>query len=403
MQTFDARLWPVLLSKLRRTDSPRLSWAEALAVGVEPQALIDSGYFTYAGFDYESPDCECGVEPNVEAELREGQVSVSCVAEPACFRGREWVPRADVEWVRTTAADVFRALAPINGLVPLELSVPRPFVPAGWLRRRGLEVAVVWLGNGGPGCELLCRGLKAQLGARAQAVLVLTRGTPPVFAPDERIAGLSLPDEPGPRLGLIRGLDVFDPGYRAKASKREHPQLDLDFIQLGFSTTPERHMLTINGYEFDGFKQSDVLFTQLLMLAASRKSGRRDGWRSKAALVADFAARPRDTSLAKGTRALENLRAELSAGDVPGLTDKEVDAIIKVERGTGKVRLGVPPENITFGCSLASLEWKLPRMVGKSRAPNGSQEDGLERAGALLAEVRRSFTTPQLDGCSIAR
>jgi putative transcriptional regulator len=31
----------VLLSKLRRTDSPRLSWAEALAVGAEPQALID--------------------------------------------------------------------------------------------------------------------------------------------------------------------------------------------------------------------------------------------------------------------------------------------------------------------------------------------------------------------------
>ncbi len=389
MQTFDARLWPVLVSKLRRTDSPRLSWSDALAVGVDPQALIDSGYFTYAGFDYESPDCECGVEPNVEAGLREGLVSVSCVAEPACFRGREWVSRADVEWLRTTAVDVFRALAPINGLVPLDLPVPRPFAPVGWLRRRGLEVAVVWLGKGGPGGELLCRGLKAQLGARAQAVLVLTRGTPPVFAPEERITALSLPDEPGPRLGLIRGLDVFDPGYRAKASLREHPELDLDFIQLGFSTTPERHVLTINGHEFDGFKQSDVLFTQLLMLAASRKNGRRDGWRSKAALVADFAGRPSEKSLAKGTRALENLRAEFSsAGDVPGLTENEVDAIIKVERGTGKVRLGVPPENITFDGSLASLEWKLPTTIGRG-STSAAQNDGILRAMRLLDEARR--------------
>jgi hypothetical protein len=358
---------------------------------VEPQALIDGGCFTYEGFDYESPDCECGVDPNVEVGLRDGEglVSVSCVAEPACFRGRTWVPRADVEWLRTTAADVFRALAPMNGLVALELQVPRPFVPVGLLRRRGLEVAVVWLGHGGTGAALMCRGLKAQLDSRVQALVVLIRGAPLVFAPNERIVALALLDEPGPRLGLTRGLDVFEPGYRAKASMREHPELDLDFIQLGFSTTTERHVLTINGHEFDGFRQSDVLFTQLLMLAASRKHGRRDGWRSKAALIGDFAARPDDDSLAKGTRALENLRAELSAGDVPGLTDGEIDAILKVERGTGKIRLGVPPENITFDGSLASLEWKLPGVVGNGRAANAAQKEGLARAGTLLAEVLR--------------
>ncbi len=390
MQTFDGRLWQVLLSKLWRTDAPRLNWSEARALGVEPQALIDGGWFTYEGFDYESPDCECGVEPNVEVGLRdaEGLVSVSCVAEPACFRGRTWVPRADVEWVRTTAADLFRALAPVNGLVPLELPVPRPFVPVGLLRRRGLEVAVVWLGHGGSAAALMCRGLRAQLDARVHALIVLTRDAPPVFAPNERIVALALPEGPGPRLGLTRGLDVFEPGYRARASSREHPELDLDFIQLGFSTTAERHVLIINGHEFDGFKQSDVLFTQLLMLAANRKHGRRDGWRSKAALIGDFGARPDDASLAKGTRALENLRAELSAGDVPGLTENEVDAIIKAERGTGKIRLGVPPENIAFDASLASLEWKLPA-TNHARKVSEAQESGLERARALLSEARQ--------------
>lgn len=127
---------------------------------------------------------------------------------------------------------------------------------------------------------------------------------------------------------------------------------------------------------------------------ASLKHGRRDGWRSKAALIGDFAARPDDASLAKGTRALENLRAELSTGDLPGLTDGEIDAIIKVERGTGKIRLGVPPENITFEGSLASIEWKLPVVVGKGRAPSSAQEEGLARAGALLAGTRRLGVGP---------
>jgi hypothetical protein len=136
-------------------------------------------------------------------------------------------------------------------------------------------------------------------------------------------------------------------------------------------------VLTINGHVFDGFKQSDVLFTQLLMLAVSRKSGRREGWRSKASLVGGFAARPSEANLAEGTRALENLRAELVSAEVPGLSDDEVDAIIKVERGTGKVRLGVPPENISFERSLNAIEWKVIACVGRGRAPSAAQDDGL--------------------------
>lgn len=386
MQTSDDRLWQAVLSKLQRTERPRLSWAEARRLGAIPDELIAAGWFTYAGFDCEAPACECGVEPNVEAGLREGELSMSCVAEPACFRGRAWVPREEAEWLETNAGAVFRALAPVNGLVPLQATVPSPFVAVGQLRRRGLEVPVVWLSRRAVGAELLCRGLKAELGA--PALVVLVHEAPPVFLPDERIVVLRLGEATGDRLGLLSALDALDPGYRALASSREHPELDLDFVHLGFATRPERHVVTINGHEFDGFKQSDVLFTQLLMLAASRKAGRRDGWRSKAALVADFAARPSAASLAKGTRALENLRAELASDEVPGLTEDEVDAIIKVERGTGKLRLGVPPENVTFDSSLASIEWKLPTMSG-SRNASRAQDRGLARAVELLKETRR--------------
>jgi hypothetical protein len=386
MQTSDERLWQAVLSKLQRTERPRLSWAEARGLGVEPEALMAAGWFRYAGVDCEAPDCECGVEPNVEVGLRAGELAVSCVAEPACFRGRAWVPREDAEWLETTAGEVFRALAPANGLVPLEAGVASPFVPVGLLRRRGLEVAVVWLRPRVVGAELLCRGLKAQL--QTASLVVLVSEAPPVFTPDERIVTVRLGDVSGARLGLVRALDALDPGYRARASSREHPELDLDFVHLGFSTRPERHVVTINGHEFDGFKQSDVLFTQLLMLAASRKAGRRDGWRSKATLVGDFAPRPSDTNLAKGTRALENLRAELGSADAPGLSEDEVDAIIKVERGTGKLRVGVPPENILLDISLASIAWKLPALNGSKRASRG-QEEGIARADELISEVRR--------------
>lgn len=385
MQTSEERLWRAVLSKLQRTERPRLSWAEVRRLGASPDDLIAAGWFTYAGVDCEAPGCECGVEPNIEAGLREGELSVSCVAEPACFRGREWVPREEAEWLETTAGEVFRALAPANGLVPLEARVPSPFVPVGLLRRRGLEVAVVWLGRRVSGAELLCRGLKAQLSA--SALVLLVDDDPPRLTPDERIVGMRLAEATGTQLGLVRALDALDPGFRARASSREHPELDLDFVHIGFSTRPDRHVVTINGHEFDGFKQSDVLFAQLLMLAASRKAGRRDGWRSKAALVADFSARPSETNLAKGTRALENLRAELASDEVPGLTEDEVDAIIKVERGSGKVRLGAPPENITIDNSLASIDWKLPEIVGRGRSRSEAQEGGLTRAKLLHEEV----------------
>ncbi|MDP1826620.1 MAG: hypothetical protein Q8L48_25340 [Archangium sp.] len=344
---------------------------------------------TYDGFHHEPADCECGVEPNLDWSTREtdGVVGVSCVAEPACFRGWAWVPRHETEWLRCRARDVFRGLAPLNGLEPLGQAVPSPFLELGQLRRRGLRVVVVWLGVLGYGVETLCRGLRAQLGLDGLIVLV-PREARAQFRPEERIALVDLPDGEGGSLGLSRGLDVFDPGYRRRAASREHPDFDVDFIRLRFATRADRHVLSINGHEFDGFKKSDVLFAQLLMLAASRKQGRRDGWRNKAALIGDFAPRPADATVTKANRALENLRAELGSGEVPGLTEYELDAIIKTERGSGRVRLGVPPENINFDASLETFEWKLPATIGSGKK-SAAQDDGLLRAIILLDEVQR--------------
>ena len=73
---------------------------------------------------------------------------------------------------------------------------------------------------------------------------------------------------------------------------------------------------------------------------------------------------------------------------MPGVSGHELDAIIKVERGTGKVRIGIPAEQIAFDDSLDSLEWKLTGALAKGRR-SAAQADGHARAVALLKEARQ--------------
>ncbi|QRK08534.1 hypothetical protein JQX13_53050 [Archangium violaceum] len=353
------------------------------------------GVLEYGKADgYEPPGCEHGCTPNLDVETRisDGLVGVACPNAPYCWPGWMWVPEHEVNSLRCRASLVFAALRKLNGLVELTQPVPAPFVAVGLLQKRGCTVPVVWLRSAKLGFEQACLGLRKQLGGDGLIVLVAKDPRVP-FHPSERIAVLELLDGADGHLGLVRGLDMFDPDYRTRAASRENSELDVDFIHLRFETQPDRHVLLVNGHDFGGFRKSDVLFTQLLLLAAGRIGGRRDGWRNKAALVGDFTPRPAADVVKKANKALERLREELASHDVPGLSEDELDAIIKAGRGTGRVRLGVPPENIVLDASLANFSWvsmtTTTTKSGRRIAPNASQEEGIEKAALLLSEARR--------------
>lgn len=387
--------WPLLLSKLRRADSVTVSYAEVRAAQLEPELLVREGLAEYGHPDwYEPPWCECGCLPNLDLESRaaEGLVGVACVSDAACWSGWRWTPQAEVLSVHWSAERVFGALRAHNGLLPLELPPGAPAIAVGRLRRRGLDVAVVWMRQR-VGFETTVLGLRQQLGGDG-LIVVVPRDPRVPFAARERIAVLELKGAGSPHLELGRGLDELDPGYRARAAAREQPELEVDWVRLHFATEEKRHVLLVNGHDFVGFRKGDALFARLLLLAASRKYGPREGWRNKACLVGDFAARPAPEAVARANKALEGLRKELVADEVPGLTVEEQDAVLKAERGTEKVRLSVPPENITFDASISSLTWKVPvgaKGKGDARAARLTerQADGVETAMVLLAEARR--------------
>lgn len=381
MQTTVAPPWRLLLSTLRRTEEARLSWADVLATGVDPQSLIDAKVLTYDGAHYESPDCDCDVEPDLDWNTRgaDGVVGVACVAEPACFRGWQWVPRREAQWLRCSARDVLHALAPLNGLAPLDREVPRPFLAVGTLRRRGLNTAVVWLGAPGPGFETLCLGLRKLLGHDALVVLV-PRRLPIALPISERIAVVEFPADDHGDLRLGGALDELTPDYRARVV--EDPSLDLDYVRLRFSTRPgDRHVVEIDGHDFGGFRKSDVKFLRLLLLAAARKHGANEGWLDKSRL------RDGDDK----DRALERMREELVTYDIPGLTEAERRVLIRARKG--QLRLGVPPENIELDASLATLEFIAPtttvRRSGARVKATPKQADGLKNAAVLLRDCRR--------------
>jgi hypothetical protein len=373
--------WPLLLSTLRRTDDGRLSWAQVAATGAAPQALVDAKVLTYAGAYYESPDCECEVEPDLDWNTREaeGVVGVACVAEPNCFRGWQWVPRGDAEWLRCRAVDVLRALGPLNGLAPLGKDVPRPFVGVGLLRRRGLAVAVVWLGRPGPEFEATCLGLRKMLGH--DALVVMTPRRVRLALPvSERIALLELVEDGRGDLQLGRAMEELTPDYRSRVI--EDPLLDLDYVRMRFSTRPgDRHVVEINGHDFGGFRKSDVKFLRLLLLATARKYGPNDGWLDKSRL------RDGDDK----DRALERMREELVTYDVPGLPEEERRALVRANKG--QLRLGVPPENIELDPSLAALEFIAPTTTVRSSGAKGNatakQAEGIRNATVLRHDISR--------------
>jgi hypothetical protein len=374
--------WALLFSKLRRSDDARVSYDEVLAAGAEPVLMVRERILEYGKDEgYEPAGCEHGCTPNLDYDTRKRErlVGVACPNDPACWPGWTWVARTEVEGLRCRAKDVFAALAARNGLEPLAVAVPPPFVGVGLLRRRGLSVPVVWLRSATRGFEQLCRGLRAQLGHDALIVLVAKNPRVP-FAASEKIAPLELLDDARGDLGLVRALEELTPDYRARVVADQ--TLDLDYVKLRFATRPgERHVLEINGHDFGGFRKSDVKFLRLLLLAAARKNGKDDGWLDKSRL------RDGDDK----DRALERMREELVTYDVPGLPEAERKALVRAQKG--QLRLGVPPENIELDASLAGLEFIGPtttvKKSGAKAKATPKQEEGLQNAAVLLRDCRR--------------
>lgn len=393
MPADDVLPWRLLLSKLQRSDDARVSYAEVMAAGAEPVLCVRERVLEYGkDDDYEPSGCERGCLPNLNYDLRASEklVGVACPEEPPCWSGWTWVERTEVEGLRCRAKDVFAKVAVRNGLIPLSAKVPKPFLGVGMTRRRGLDVAVVWLRAPKLGFEQLCRGLRADLGADGLVVLVAKK-LPTSLTAVDRIVPFELALDTRGGMDLARAIDELTPDYRTRVLAE--PMLDLDYVRLRFATRPDdrRHVVEINGHDFGGFRKSDLKFLRLLLLAAARKNGKDDGWIDKSRL--------RDGS--DKDPALNDLRADLGKFDVPGLSEEERKALIRVRRGDGLIRLGIPPENIEIDESLARLEFVATSTTRKKDGtpgkPTAKQEEGLQNAATLLRDCRRLGAPGEVD------
>ncbi len=384
MQACETKPWKLLLTKMRRSDNCRVSYAEVAAAGLKPDLLVRERLMRYGDWsDYEHPECEDRCELNLNWDMRrdEGLVGVACPREPPCWHGWAWVPKDEIESLRCLAKDVLAVLATRAGLAPLEGEIPQPFTPVGVLRRRGMTLPVVWMRGALYGFEQLCRGLRMQLGGDGLVVL-MPKVPRTAFSPTERILLLELPAHGRPDLELVRALDILVPEHRRLVLT--DPMLDLDYARIRFATIAgQRHVVEINGHDFEGFRRSDVKFLRLLLLAAARKQGANDGWIDK------YQLRDGDDK----DRALERLREELAEYPAPGLSDDELKAVIRSQRGQGLLRLGIPPENIEFDASLGKLEFVAPLAVNKKSGakgkPTAKQEDGIKTATLLFGDCQR--------------
>ena len=385
MPADDVLPWKLLLSKLRRSDDSRVSYDEVLRTGWQPEVLVVRERVLEYGKadDYEPPGCINGCLPNVNYDLgaADGLVAVACPEEPPCWPGWTMVPRTEVEALRCRAKDVFAKLAALNRLSPLATKVPPPFLAVGQARRRGMNLAVVWLRAPKLGFEQLCRGLRADLGVDGLVVLVAKK-PPTSFAAADKIVAFELELDAQGYMPLVRAIEELTPDYRARVL--DDPMLDLDFVHLRFATkSGDRHVVEINGQDFGGFRKSDLKFLRMLLLAAARKHGKDDGWLDKSRL--------RDGS--DKDPALNDLRADLGKYDLYGLVEEERKALLRVQRGTGLIRLGVPPENIELDASLADLTFvattTTTKKDGTKTKPTKKQEEGLQNAATLLRDCRR--------------
>jgi hypothetical protein len=370
--------WHLLLSKLQRSSAARITGSELTEARADAGALVRSGVLTALSVEdtLVHPDCDCGAAPNLDLASRsaDGLVGVACASEPACTDGWAWLPAREAEAYRVRAEAVLATLAAANGLEPTGVRCPPGCLALGVLRSGGHEFPVVWVRASPTAFEVTCRGIRAAL--RGDALVVLTAApTKVTFAPETRIVVC----EARPNAFGHLGLEALVQPLVAPEAQATAQSADRASVRIRFATVPgERHGVFINGHDYAGFRKSDLKFLRLLLLALARKLDPEGGWLDKAMF--------RDGD--EKDRGLERLRDELSAHECPKLTPAERRALIKAQRGTGRVRLAVPAESIEIDRSVTALTLLIDSEAEK-RALTPKQAIGRRNAEVLAKDCMR--------------
>ncbi len=164
-------------------------------------------------------------------------------------------------------------------------------------------------------------------------------------------------------------------------------------VTMEFATEPGvRHIVRINGVDFGGFRVSDLKFTRLLLLAATRAADHdaaAGGWFDKHRWHGD-----------EKDRDLYEVREELEKYEHPDLTQEERRALVKSSgRRDGRIRLAVHPFQVSFDASLARFQFvgeeQTKPKTGGHRKTSGTAAHDEHMRGArmtakkLLAEARK--------------
>jgi len=195
--------------------------------------------------------------------------------------------------------------------------------------------------------------------------------------------------------GTLSGRDGNAAALSAKERQQRitSRQALFDDVNIEFATEPGvRHIVRINGFDFGGFRGSDLKFMRLLLLAARRaedSDAEAGGWFEKWRWLGD----ERDHDL-------QDVRTELEKHHHPDLQPAELKALIKASgRRDGKIRLAVHPYQVTFDDSLSRLQLigeqqTKPKKGGRRRTPGTAEHEaqlrqGQKTAAKLLAEARK--------------
>lgn len=304
-----------------------------------------------------------------------GNTSPQC--EPLRLSRRELVVRTlkMKEWLAAVANELRAA----NGLDALDAELPEGLVAVGTLSRRGRRLALIWARRDHPDIENTARGLRAPLGRRELIVLLPPglRGATDRAVAEGGIVLLSSPKNDDGQLDLARALDLLDPSYRA--GRTTNPQAIFDDVRFEFAEEPGvRHIVRINGLEYGGFQKSDLKFLRLLLLAARRREDTDvddGGWLEKFRLQGD-----------EKDHDLEDVRDELRRLDHALVPTEDRAALVKRAPGReGKVRLAVPPTNITFHMSLANFTF-IGEMHSKSKTTKSKPSPGQKARAENFAQ-----------------